>query len=142
MIKPFYEAIRRFRSEPFRAVDVVKKLGYAEGYARNFLSQATRQGFLIGEHGKARREKTFRANPLIVREIVLRSGKDKEALLNALGLTAKYAGEYVAMRGFEVVDHDIDLYELGERVFSDEEARNEVVITSIGVPKKILTFEI
>jgi hypothetical protein len=72
MMRPFVEAIRTFRWEPFRSVDLVERLGYAGGYARNFLSQATRQGLLIVESKRGKREKTFRANPGVVREIVLR----------------------------------------------------------------------
>ena len=46
------------------------------------------------------------------------------------------------MRGFSVVDHDADVYRLAERVFPDTEAQDEVVITNVGTPKKILTAEI
>ena len=142
MMRPFVEAIRTFRWEPFRSVDLVERLGYAGGYARNFLSQATRQGLLIVESKRGKREKTFRANPGVVREIVLRGGKEKEELLEALGLYAKFLGQYVALRGFSVVDHDANLYRLAERIFPDTEAQDEVVITNVGTPKKILTAEI
>jgi hypothetical protein len=141
MMRPFAEALRRFKWEPFRSRDLVEKLGYASGYARNFLSQATRQGLLIAESRRGSREKTFRANPNVVREIVLKGGKEKEELLEALGLHSRYAGEYVALRGFKVVDHDPDLYRLGERILSNAEAQEELVITNVGVPKKILTIE-
>ena len=142
MMRPFVEAIRTFRWEPFRSVDLVERLGYASGYARNFLSQATRQGLLIVESKRGKKEKTFRANPDVVREIVLRGGKEKTELLEALGLHSKFLGQYVALRGFSVVDHDTDLYRLAERIFPDTEAQDEVVITNVGTPKKILTVEI
>jgi len=142
MMRPFVEAVRRFKAEPFRSMDLVKKLGYAAGYARNFLSQATRQGLLIAESQQGKKEKTFRANPSVVKEIVLKGGKEKEELLEALGLNSKYLGEYVALRGFNVVDHDLDLYRLGERVFPGTQPRGEIVITNIGMPKKIVTIEI
>jgi hypothetical protein len=142
MMRPFVEAIRTFRWEPFRSVDLVERLGYASGYARNFLSQATRQGLLIVESKRGKKEKTFRANPSVVREIVLKGGKEKTELLEALGLHSKFLGQYVALRGFSVVDHDTDLYRLAERIFPDTEAQDEVVITNVGTPKKILTVEI
>ena len=142
MMRPFVEAIRTFRWEPFRSVDLVERLGYASGYARNFLSQATRQGLLIVESKRGKKEKTFRANPDVVREIVLKGGKEKTELLEALGLHSKFLGQYVALRGFSVVDHDTDLYRLAERIFPDTEAQDEVVITNVGTPKKILTLEI
>jgi len=142
MIRPFVEAVRVFKSEPFRSADLVEKLGYATGYARNFLSQAVRQGLLIAESRKGKREKTFKANPNVVREIVLRGGKEKEEFLEALGLHSRYLGEYVALRGFRVVDHDLDLYRLGERVFSTREEQYEIVVTNVGTPKKIITVEI
>ena len=141
MMRPFAEALRRFKSEPFRSKDLVQKLGYASGYTRNFLSQATRQGLLIAESPGGKREKTFRANPSVVREIVLKGGKEKEELLQALGLHSRYAGEYVALKGFRVVDHDTDLYRLGERILSDAEAQGQLVITNVGVHKKIVTIE-
>lgn len=141
-MRPFYEALRAFKSKPFRSADVVKKLGYAGGYARNFLSQAVREGLLIRESGAGKREKTFRANPGAVREIVLRGSKDKEELLHALGLSSRYLGEYIALKGLEVVDHDVDLYKLAERVLFSKDAQREVVLTSVGVPKKIITLEI
>ena len=65
----------------------MEKLGYATGYARNFLSQATLQGLLIAESRKGKKEKTFKANPNVVRAIVLRGGKEKEEFLEALGFT-------------------------------------------------------
>jgi hypothetical protein len=142
MMRPFVEAIRTFRWEPFRSVDLVERLGYASGYARNFLSQATRQGLLIVESKRGKKEKTFRANPDVVREIVLKGGKEKTELLEALGLHSKFLGQYVALKGFSVVDHDTDLYRLAERIFPDTEAQDEVVITNVGTPKKILTVEI
>ena len=142
MMRPFVEAIRTFRWEPFRSVDLVERLGYASGYARNFLSQATRQGLLIVESKRGKKEKTFRANPSVVREIVLKGGKEKTELLEALGLHSKFLGQYVALRGVSVVDHDTDLYRLAERIFPDTEAQDEVVITNVGTPKKILTVEI
>ena len=142
MMRPFVEALRTFKREPFRSIDLVEKLGYATGYARNFLSQATRQGLLIAESRKGKREKTFRANPSVVKEIVLKGGKEKEELLEALGLHSRYAGEYVALKGFRVVDHDPDLYRLGERALSDAEAQDQLVITNVGVPRKIVTIEI
>jgi len=141
-MRPLVEAIRAFKSEPFRSVDLVKRLGYAAGYARNFLSQATRQGLLIAESKKGKKEKTFRVNPSMVREIVLRGGKEKEELLEALGLHSWYLHQYVALRGVRVVDHDADLYRLAERVFPNIEASDEVVITNVGTPKKIVTIEI
>jgi len=141
MMRPFAEALRRFKWEPFRSTDLVQKLGYASGYARNFLSQATRQGLIIAESRRGKREKTFRANPSVVREIVLKGGKEKEELLEALGLHSTYAGEYVALKGFRVIDHDADLYRLGERILSDAEAQGQLVITNVGVPKKIVTIE-
>ena len=142
MMRPFVEAIRTFRWEPFRSVDLVERLGYASGYARNFLSQATRQGLLIVESKRGKKEKTFRANPSVVREIVLRGGKEKTELLEALGLHSKFLGQYVALKGFSVVDHDTDLYRLAERIFPDTETQDDVVITNVGTPKKILTVEI
>jgi len=78
----------------------------------------------------------------MVREVVLRGGKEKEELLEALGLHSKYLHQYVALRGFRVVDHDADLYRLAERIFPNIEASDEVVITSVGTPKKIMTIEI
>jgi len=142
MNRAFVEAVRTFKSEPFRSVDLVERLGYAAGYARNVLSQASRQGLLIAESGKGRREKKFRVNPDVVREVVLRGGKEKGELLEALGLRSKYLGEYVALRGFRVVDHDLDLYSLSERVFSNAEMQGEIVVTNVGTPKRIITVEL
>lgn len=73
----------------------------------------------------------------MLKEIVLRGGggSDKEELLDALGLRSKYIGEYVALRGFEVLHHDLDLYRLGEEEFVNKEARRRVVVTNAGVPK-------
>jgi hypothetical protein len=142
MMRAFVETIRIFRSDPFRPRDLVDRLGYATGYARNFLSQATRQGLVIVESKKGKKEKTFRANPSVVREIVLRGGKEKEELLKALGLYTKYRGQYVALKGFKVVDHDADLHRLGERVFPDTKAQDETVITNVGIPKRIIAIEI
>jgi len=142
MMRPFVEALKAFKSTPFRSADLVTKLGYAAGYARNFLSQATRQGLLIAESAKGRKGKNFRVNPNVVRRIILKGGKEKEELLEALGLTSRYAGEYVALKGFQVLDHDQDVYRLGERVFSDQKKQREITITNVGIPKKIITIEI
>lgn len=141
MMRPLVEAIRTFKAGPFRSRDLTDRLGYTQGYARNFISQATRQGLLIAEPKKGGREKTFVANARIIRQVVLKGGKDKEELLEALGLHSKYLGEYVALRGFTVVDHDVDFHRLGERILARNETGDEVVITNVGVPKKILTIE-
>ncbi len=141
MMRPFFEAVKTFKSEPFQSSDL-GKLGYAAGYARNFLSQATRQGLIIRESGTGKRKKTFRANPNVVKEIILKGGKDKEDLLHALGLDSKYNGQYIALKGFVVIDHDLDLYKLGERILSNKEAQAKIVVTSVGVPRKIITLEI
>jgi len=77
-----------------------------------------------------------------VREIVLRGGKQKEELPEALGLHSKFLGQYVALRGFSVVDHDANLYRLAERIFADTEAQDEVVITNVGKPKRMITIEV
>jgi len=138
----FVEAVRMFKSEPFCAADFVGKLGYTPGYARNFLSQATREGLLIAESARGRKGKNFRVDPDVIREVVLRGGKEKDELIEALGLRSKYLGEYVALRGFSVVDHDLDLYRLGERVFSNAETHGEIVVTNVGTPKRIITVEI
>jgi len=116
--------------------------GYATGYSRNFLSQATRQHLLIAGPKEGKRKKTFMVNPSVIKKIILKGGKEKEELLEALGLRSKYLGEYVALKGFEVVDHDLNLYRLGDRVFSDVEEQDEIVITNVGIPKKIITIEI
>lgn len=142
MMHALVETIRTFKGRPFGTRDLAQRLGYAPGYARNFISQATREGLLVAQRGKGRREKTFTANPRIVKEIILKGGKDKEELLEALGLRSKYLGEYVALEGFTVVDHDVDLNRLGERIFAQKEKNDQVVITNLGVPKKILTIEI
>ncbi len=142
VLRPFFEAIKAFKSGPFRSADLVKKLGYASGYVRNFLSQATRQGLIISESKARKRDRIFRVNPRVVRGVVLRGGKEREELLEAMGLRAKYLGEYVALKGFDVVDHDLDFYRLGERVFSNKKAEGEIVITNVGVPRKVITIEI
>ncbi len=141
-MKPFFEAVREFKSSPFKSTDLVKRLGYASGYVRNFLSQARREGLLVAESKTGKRVKTFRANPRVVKDIVLGGGKEKERLIDAMGLRSKYLGEYVALNGFEVVDHDQDLYRLGERMFSNRDALRRIVVTNVGVPKKIITVEI
>jgi len=128
--------------KPFRTADLVENLGYATGYARNFLSQATRQRLLVAGPKERKREKTFMVNPSVIRKIILKGGREKEELIEALGLHSKYLGEYIALKGFEVVDHDLNLYTLGERIFSDVEGQDEIVITNVGIPKKIITIEI
>jgi len=142
MMRPFIEAVRTFKLKPFRTADLVEKLGYATGYARNFLSQATRQRLLIARSIKGKREKTFMVNPSVIKKIILKGGREKEELIEALGLHPKYLGEYIALKGFEVVDHDLNLYRLGDRVFSDVERQDEIVITNVGIPKKVITIEI
>jgi len=81
-------------------------------------------------------------NPSVIKKIILKGGREREALIEALGLHSRYLGEYVALKGFEVVDHDLNLYRLGDRVFSDVEEQDEIVITNVGIPKKIITIEI
>jgi len=77
-----------------------------------------------------------------VREIVLRGGKEEEELLEALGLHSKFLGQYVALREFNVVDHDANLYRLAERIFADTKAQDEVIITNVGKPKRMITIEV
>lgn len=143
MARALFEAVRTFKSKPFTAADLVERLGYAAGYARNFLSQATRKGLIIREAGTGKRRKAFRVNQSVVKETILGGvQEEKDEMIGALGLRSGYLGEYVALRGFTVVDHDLDLYKLAERIFSNKELEDEVVITNVGLPKKIITVEI
>jgi len=142
MMRPIVETLSTFGAEPFRPRDLVDRLGYASGYARNFLSQARRQELIIVEQNKVKKEKKFRLNPNVVREVVMKGGREKEELLDALGLHTKYRGQYVALKGFKVVDHDPDLQRLGDRVFPHIDAPDGIVITNVGRPKKFIAIEI
>lgn len=61
---------------------------------RKELPQATRQAPLIAESKKGNKKKTFRLNPNVVRETALRGGKEKEELLEALGVHSEYVGRF------------------------------------------------
>lgn len=143
MTRALFQAIRAFKSEPFTVGEFVEKLGYAVGYTRNFLSQATREGSILHEASTGKRSKAFMINQAVVKNVILGGAQDeKQELIGALGLRARYNGEYVALRGFTVIDHDLDPYRLAERVFSSKEPEPDVVITNVGLPKKIITVEI
>lgn len=38
--------------------------------------------------------------------------------------------------------HDHDLHILGEAVFSVRDARREIVVTNVGLPRKVVTVEV
>ena len=71
----------------------------------------------------------------------MKGGEEKKNIIEALGLEGEYSGAYVALLNGEVVDYDDDLYALSDRVFANY-GLDEVVVTNVGVPRKIITMEL
>jgi len=142
MIKPVLEVVRAFKSRPFASRDLAKRLSYASGYVTNFLSQVTRQGLLLAESKAGKREKSFRANPAVVREIVRGGGKDKEELLDAIGLAQSTLGSRSLWKDSRSLTMMRISIGWGERVFSNKEGLGKIVVTNVGLPKKIITVEV
>jgi len=135
-------ALRVFGLRPFKARDFAKRLGYSEGYVRNVISEAVASGEVLAyvcEEDK--RAKVYRINSTIIRKAILKGGEEKKNIIEALGLEGKYSGAYVALLNGEVVDYDDDLYALSDRVFTNY-GSDEVVVTNVGIPRKITTMEL
>jgi len=135
-------ALRAFGLGPFKARDFAKRLGYSEGYVRNVISEAVASGEVLAYiSDEDKRAKVYRINSTIIRKAILKGGEEKKNIIEALGLEGKYSGAYVALLNGEVVDYDDDLYALSDRVFTNY-GLDEVVVTNVGIPRKITTMEL
>ena len=135
-------ALRTFGLGPFKARDFAERLGYSEGYVRNVISKAVASGEVLAYvSDEDKRVKVYRINSSIIRKAILKGGEKKKNIIEALGLESEYSGAYVALLNGEVVDYDDDLYALSDRVFANY-GLDEVVVTNVGVPGKIITMEL
>lgn len=135
-------ALTMFRWSPFTVNDLADKVGYSEGYVRNVLSEAVKSGEALTRVVEAdKRKKMYRVNLKVVESAVLKGGKERERVIEALGLTKEYHGEYVVLINGKVIDHDDDLYALSERAFARYNP-DEIIVTNVGRPKKMITIEI
>ena len=135
-------ALRTFGLGPFKARDFAERLGYSEGYVRNVISEAVASGEVLAYvSDEDKRVKVYRINSSIIRKAILKGGEEKKNIIEALGLEGEYSGAYVALLNGEVVDYDDDLYALSGRVFANY-GLDEVVVTNVGVPRKIITMEL
>ena len=126
----------------FRARELAERLGYSEGYVKNLISKAVASGKVTSYvSDEDKRVKIYRINPVAIKNAILRGGREKEGVIEALGLKEKYSGGYVALVEGEVVDHDEDLYALSDRVFASYPPE-KIVLTNVGVPKKMITIEL
>jgi len=135
-------ALRVFGLRPFKARDFAKRLGYSEGYVRNVISEAVASGEVLAYvSDEDKRAKVYRINLTIIRKAILKGGEEKKNIIEALGLEGEYSGAYVALLNGEVVDYDDDLYALSDRVFTNY-GLDEVVVTNVGIPRRITTMEL
>lgn len=142
MRETLLKALKIFKWSPFTVNDLADKVGYSEGYVRNILSEAAKSGEVLTQVVEVdKRKRMYRVNLKVVERAVLKGGKEKERVIETLGLTKEYQGEYVALINGEVIDHDEDLYALSERAFARYKP-DEIIVTNVGRPNRIITIEI
>ena len=136
------KALRAFKWSSFTISDLATELGYNEGYVRNAIGEAVKAAEVTKQVVDAdKRRRAYRVNPKVVERAVRKGGEEKEKVIRALGLEREYCGKYVALLNGKAVDCDEDLYALSDRVFAKHNP-DEIVVTNVGLPKKIITIEI
>jgi len=142
VINAILTALGVFGLRPFKAKEFAEKLGYSQGYVKNLISKAVASGDVVSYvSADDKRVKIYRINPAMIKDAILRGGKEKEEVIESLGLKGKHSGSYVALLEGEVVDYDEDLYALSDRVFAVHPAE-KIFVTNVGIPRKMITLEL
>ena len=132
--------IYRFGRKFFTFEEFIELTKYKKGYGRNLLTKLKKQeiiSILPGE--KDKRKRLYKLNWDKIKQLIIFGGKEKNVILQNLPLS-KYQSEYVALKNFEVIDHDYDLLQLIQRVFNTG-IDPDIVITNVGEPKQVLIHE-
>jgi len=142
VVNAILTALSVFGLRPFKAREFAEKLGYSQGYVKNLISKAVASGEVVSHVSvDDKRVKIYRINPAVIKDAIMRGGKEKEGIIESLGLKGKYSGGYVALLEGGVVDYDEDLYALSDRVFAEHPAE-EIIVTNVGIPRKMITLEL
>ena len=139
MMRPFVEAVRMFKSQPFGSYG---KAGLRYWLRKEFPEPGDSAGTAHSRIKKRKEREDLQGEPKRSQGDCPERRKGEGGISRSIGVHSRYLGEYVALRGFMVVDHGLDLHRLGQRVFSTREEQDEIVVTNVGTPKKIVTVEI
>ena len=132
--------VYQFGNNPFTFQQFIKRTNYKKSYGRNLINKLSKMRILeVLPNDIDKRTRIYKLNWKRIMEFMIKREIEKDIILNNLNLE-KYLHEYVALKNFEVVDHDIDLIQLTQRIFKNGDDP-EIFITNIGEPKKGIIYE-
>ncbi|MHA1300750.1 MAG: hypothetical protein ACTSO9_15140 [Candidatus Helarchaeota archaeon] len=132
--------IYQFGKTPFTFQEFITKTKYKESYGRNLINKLAKKNIIETlPNQEDKRSRLYRLNWKKIKELIILGGKERENIINNLDLE-QYLHEYVALKNFEVIDHDIDLFLLTQRIYR-KGSDPDIVVTNVGIPKKMIIHE-
>ncbi|MFX0135140.1 MAG: hypothetical protein ACFFDN_15970, partial [Candidatus Hodarchaeota archaeon] len=111
--------VYQFKNNPFTFQQFIKKTSYKKSYGRNLINKLSKMQILeVLPNDMDKRTRLYKLNWKKIIEFVIQREIEKDIIFNNLNLE-KYLHEYVALKNFEVLDHDIDLIQLTQRIFKN-----------------------
>ncbi len=134
-------SIYQFGKKPFTFQEFIKLTKYKKGYGRNLITQLKKEQILLTIPAEGdKRERCYKLNWKTIRQLIIAGGTEKQLIIKSLPIS-NYTSEYVALKNFEVIDHDLDLLHLTQRVYR-KRMDPDVVLTNVGPPKQVITHEV
>lgn len=133
--------IFQFGQKAFSFQEFLQLTQYQEKYGRNVIAELSRKQILeVISSMSDKRARLYKLRWPAIKQLIIEGKEDKDAIINGLNLS-QYEHQYIVIKNFEVIDHDIDLLNLVQRVFK-ENIDPDVVITNVGIPKQMIIYEI
>jgi hypothetical protein len=133
--------IFQFGQKAFSFQEFLQLTQYKEKYGRNVIAELSRKQILeVISSMSDKRARLYKLRWPAIKQLIIEGKEDKDAIINGLNLS-QYEHQYIVIKNFEVIDHDIDLLNLVQRVFK-ENIDPDVVITNVGIPKQMIIYEI
>jgi len=132
--------IYQFGQKAFSFQDFLKLTQFQKGYGRNVIAELSRKQILEILPSKGdKRAKLYKLKWKTVRQLIIEGKEEKQALINGLNLS-KYENQYVALKNFELIDHDFDILELTQRIFK-ENVDADILVINVGIPNQMIILE-
>lgn len=132
--------IYQLGKKPFTFQEFIKKTKYKKSYGRNLLHKLSKSQIIETlPSEKDKRTRLYKLNWKKITQLIILGGEEKQSIIDGLKLT-DYSSEYVALRDFEVIDHDFDLLLLARRVFKNGDVPG-IVLTNIDEPRQVILHE-
>ncbi len=132
--------IYQLGKKPFTFQEFIKKTKYKVSYGRNLLHKLSKSQIIETlPSEKDKRARLYKLNWAKISQLIILGGVEKQSIIAGLNL-ADYSTEYVALKDFEVIDHDADLLLLARRVFKNGDVPG-LILTNVDEPSQVIVLE-